>query len=236
VRDEMGRDYVTAMKDERTFGVPRLRDQVAAMLGDAYSHNYIDTEDYEKRLELVESARSRGEIFSAIADFPASMKDRYLSDEDIPGKDTESGRYNGNTGTTESRSGGAGASSGYTERYESIFSSNTVSHSQLRENRVSCSAVFGEMTIDLSTLPPGGEFHIYGKIVFGEMKIYVPENTRIVRRCQAIFSDIQVKTAPAAADGPVVYIHGTMLFGSMRIREPRRKNKIEKVISAFFSD
>ncbi len=221
----MGRDYAAVTKDVRTFGVPRLRDQVAKMLGDAYSHNYIDTEDYEKRLELVESAKCRGEIFAAVADFPVSMKDSYLSDEDIPETDTESRQYGGNT------------TAGNTERYESIFSSNTVSYSHLRENRVSCSAVFGEMTIDLSALPPGGEFHIYGKTVFGEIKIFVPENTRIVRRCQTIFSDIQVKTSPAAdAQGPVVYIHGTMLFGSVRIREPRRKNKIEKVISAFFSE
>jgi hypothetical protein len=230
----MGRDYAIAVKDERTFGVPRLRDQVAKMLGDAYSHNYIDTEDYEKRLEQVESAKSRGDVFAAVADFPVSMKDSYLSDDTIPGENAEPRRYSSHTDTEERAS--SNSPSGYAERYESLFSTNTVAYNQIRGNKVSCSAVFGDMTLDLTALPPGAEFHLYGKTVFGDMKIYVPENTRIVRQCQAVFSDIQVKNVPSADGGPTVYIHGTMLFATVRIHGPRRKNKIEKVISAFFSE
>ena len=53
------------------FGLPKMREKVLDMLGNAYSNNDLDIEEYEKRLAAAHKAQSIDELKNVIYDFPA---------------------------------------------------------------------------------------------------------------------------------------------------------------------
>ncbi len=57
----------------RAFGVPRRREEIIALLKEAYTHNDLEQLELERRLELAEEARTIEELEALIADFPSPI-------------------------------------------------------------------------------------------------------------------------------------------------------------------
>ena len=70
-----------ARPEGRTYGVPRRRDEIITLLGEAYAQNDLDQSDFERRLELAEGARTIEELQEIIADFPSTVVDRNTTPE-----------------------------------------------------------------------------------------------------------------------------------------------------------
>ncbi len=234
----MARRYCVTTNDRRTFGVPRLREQVSKMLAEAYAQNYIDSDDYEDRLAQVQTAKNRGEVFRPVSDFPDYMLRTYLAKEAEPGGDPEGGgaaRPQGSTDTREREQPSSQPVFDENATHTAVFSSTDIPFHQIGSDRVSVFSLFGETRIDLSGLLPSEDFHVYAKAVFGEVKIQVPENAQIVRHCQTLFGEVKIRTAPPQGPGPVVHLHGILLFGSVRVSGPKLKNRITRAFSSLFS-
>lgn len=55
----------------RVFGVPKRRQEIIGLLTEAYARDYLEQDEFERRLERVERARTIEELEAVIADFPA---------------------------------------------------------------------------------------------------------------------------------------------------------------------
>ena len=59
--------------DGRVFGVPRKRQEIIELLTEAYARDYVEQDEFERRLERAERARTIEELEKIIADFPPGI-------------------------------------------------------------------------------------------------------------------------------------------------------------------
>lgn len=65
-------DYQGSFKPQpgTAFGLPKKREQVITILGDAFAENNLEVDEYERRLEIAHNAKSLEALRNAIHDFP----------------------------------------------------------------------------------------------------------------------------------------------------------------------
>lgn len=88
--------------------------------------------------------------------------------------------------------------------------------------RVPVFALFGTVELDLrEAILQRRHIVIDSNVLCGRVRLLVPEGVHVDVTGRTILSTSQVRVRPAG-DGPVIEISGTMLFGSVQARSPRR--------------
>lgn len=214
----------------RVYGLPKKREQVIAMLSEAYARDDLDQAEFERRLELAERAGTIEDLEALTADFPP--------DAVIHG---------------EAPAGAAPLSEGELEREIARLDGLAaprrtllvgdlhvdVPPSSVRVLRIV--SVFGDSTVDLralSGLP--GAFLLKVASFAGDTKVLVPRGTRVHLRVMSLAGDQSIgrpgrgffariakgiqdvlgkPETPAAPPGPALVVNGFKVFGDVKVIE-----------------
>jgi hypothetical protein len=183
---------------ELVIATPPARDAAIATLQEHYARNHVDVEEFERRVVMVESARTQPEIERALAGLPVLA-------------DVERALVRAGRTTTSMRA---------------LFSNIDRRGEHRVPSLVKCAAIFGNIDLDLSTAVLGtGETEIQARAVFGNVTIHVPEGLRVECEGAAIFGTVTELHAGAASlkDDRVVRVRGTAVFGTVDIVVVKRQ-------------
>ena len=91
--------------------------------------------------------------------------------------------------------------------------------------RVPLIAVLGTVELDLRTaVLQRRHVVIDAQVLGGRLQLLVPEGVRVHVTGRTVMCTRDVRLRPPAGDdGPVIEVRGTMVFGSVRARNPRRR-------------
>lgn len=161
------------------FGLPKMREKVIDMLGNAYSSNDLDIEEYEKRLAIAHNSQSVDELKNVIYDFPevgtlfpAVAKTSLFSSRS-------------HTGLTTSKADSS---------FLNIVGNKEISAYDISSPTIEVISLIGDTVLDLRDI--GSKFtHLkietYGAI--GNLKIRVPANAQVKKNIFVFIGNLTQK-------------------------------------------
>lgn len=180
----------------RTYGVPRLREQVLRRLAEAYADNNLDLEEYEKRVGRAEQARTVEELQGVLADFEAPPS---------PGPSPAGGPPRGDP-----------------EVIFSLLGDREIAAGQIEGGSVNLFTVIGDTRLDLSSLRGGETLTVTSVSVIGDTRLLVPPGTVVVRRCLALIGGFKRKKGrePSSGTAPAtIILQGFKVIGDVIVTE-----------------
>lgn len=147
------------------FGLPKMREKVLDMLGNAYSSNDLDIEEYEKRLALTHNAQSIGELEQVIYDFP-EVENLFPA---VP-----------KSSIFPSQFGSALANRGQESSFVNIIGNKQISSFDISEPNIELITGIGEAVIDLRDI--GSKFthiKVSNYSMIGNLLIRLPANAQL---------------------------------------------------------
>lgn len=160
------------------FGLPKMREKVLDMLGNAYSNNDLDIEEYERRLPLAHNAQSLDELEEVIYDFP-EVKTLFPS---VPKSSIfPTSRTNSNLATH-----------GKESSFVNIIGNKQISSFDISEPNIELISGIGENMIDLRDI--GSKFtHISIKnySMIGTLLIRLPANAQLKNNMTTVIGSFQ---------------------------------------------
>lgn len=210
--------------EERSLiGISKLaRQKVIDRLQFAYANDYLDQDDFEKRLDLATNTRNRDILAELVDDIPEigqHPNKAHAPAAPFSGVDVNRGEV------TES------------EKIISIFSGAVRKGKWHPPRHLRIVAVMGGIELDFSEaiMPPGGtEIEVF--CVMGGLDIRVPEGIHVDARPVAIMGGVDNHAHYTAnPGGPTVKIRGFVFMGGVDIKPPR-KQYFRKFLNSMFSD
>jgi hypothetical protein len=162
-----------AGREGRVFGVPRRREQIVALLSEAYARNDLEQAEFERRLERAEGARTIEELEALVADFPSDATERSAGRSPSEGSAAMSGK---DLEREISNLDGMAAPTRF-----NLLGDLHVSVMPSEPRVLRAVSVLGDTKVDLrglSGLP--GAFLLKVATLLGDTKIYVPRGTKVV--------------------------------------------------------
>jgi hypothetical protein len=199
------------------------RDRAIAALSDAFAHDVLDVEEFERRVTVAHTSEASAEILALIADLPSSTDAIARVPVALaPAEPTTIGEAAA-TQTMYAIMGGVDRRGAWTvpQRWRVI-------------------AMMGGAQLDLREARfPAGVIDLEVKAVFGGVQIIVPPGLAVEVHGTAIMGGFQnVNRAPAHPDpdAPLLRVHGIAIMGGVDIhmrlpgendRAARRRQRIE---------
>jgi hypothetical protein len=199
------------------------RDRAIAALSDAFAHDVLDVEEFERRVTVAHTSEASAEILALIADLPASTDAIARVPVALaPAEPTTIGEA-ATTQTVYAIMGGVDRRGAWTvpRRWRVI-------------------ALMGGAQLDLREARfPAGVIDLEVKAVFGGVQIIVPPGLAVEVHGTAIMGGFQnVNRAPAHPDpdAPLLRVHGIAIMGGVDIhmrlpgendRAARRRQRLE---------
>jgi hypothetical protein len=199
------------------------RDRAIAALSDAFAHDVLDVEEFERRVTVAHTSEASAEILALIADLPASTDAIARVPVALaPAEPTTIGEA-ATTQTVYAIMGGVDRRGAWTvpRRWRVI-------------------AMMGGAQLDLREARfPAGVIDLEVKAVFGGVQIIVPPGLAVEVHGTAIMGGFQnVNRAPAHPDpdAPLLRVHGIAIMGGVDIhmrlpgendRAARRRQRLE---------
>ena len=161
------------------FGLPKMRARALDRLARAYAEDDLDLAEYERRTASANAAASVDQIVDLMRDVP----------------DFDLGSY----GSTASRSTSPTATSGgqpaeftpsETETRVQVLGDQNYEIADLPGGGLSIVTILGDSTVDLSGIEPGRTVRIGGFALLGDLKVIVPQGTRISTKQITILGDV----------------------------------------------
>jgi Domain of unknown function (DUF1707)/Cell wall-active antibiotics response 4TMS YvqF len=187
------------------------RDHVAQLLNQAFAEGRLSPEEHADRLESVYTAKTLGELRPLVSDLPVNFappSSGMVADE-------PQGRAN------------LPFAPKATDNVTAVFGENKRAGRWLVRNGLTAQACFGSVELDLTeAVLEQREVTITANVLFGEVKIRVPEGVMLIDEGSAIFGSRKLSGFGATEFGPetpVVRIRGFVLFGNVEAKRPRRK-------------
>lgn len=188
------------------FNLNEEKDKLAEKLAEQFSQNIIDMEEYERILEYINKIETKKEV---------NIIEKIMKENNIEGKRLTADKNNDIITPEEN------------EKHLTVFSETSSYIKSLNGNGGEHSCYFGENKIIVENLPKGRTL-LNVKSVFGETKIIIAENIKIINRIIPVFSEIAepaVKTDGDDDDLPELYITGKAIFGEVKIKRMDEYNK-----------
>ena len=217
----------------RTYGVPRRRQEIIEMLGEAYARNDLEQDEFERRLELAEQAQTIEELEAVVADFPSGGSTRsgvpteqtHLKPMEKVELERRLEKLDGMTAPT---------------RFNFIGDLHiTAAPAEPKVLRTVC--IIGDTKVDLRPLSGmPGVFLIKIVSLIGDTRIHVPRGTPVEFRALSLIGDRRRSSKgegflsrlartitgasekadkPALPPGPTVVVTGFKLIGDMTVVE-----------------
>jgi len=173
------------------------REKVVARLSDAFAHDRLNIEEFERRLTLAHERDTLASIAQLVDD---------LAETD-----------------GEARAQALAHASDFPEHQKiaAIFGSNQFSGPQPLPHRLQVKAIFGGAQVDLrDAIFPDGVVEMEVKAVFGGVQIIVPPTLAVECHGVAILGGFEsLNRAPANSDAssPLLRVRGRVVFGGVQI-------------------
>jgi Cell wall-active antibiotics response 4TMS YvqF/Domain of unknown function (DUF1707) len=199
------------------------RDRAIAALSDAFAHDVLDVEEFERRITVAHTSEASAEILALIADLPASTDAIARVPVALAPAEPETIGEAAATQTVYAIMGGVDRRGAWTvpRRWRVI-------------------AMMGGAQLDLREARfPAGVIDLEVKAVFGGVQIIVPPGLAVEVHGTAIMGGFQnVNRAPAHPDpgAPLLRVHGIAIMGGVDIhmrlpgendRAARRRQRLE---------
>lgn len=155
-------------KSAQKFGVPKARDRVLEALSQAYVDRQLETDDYEKRVELAYKARTLDDLEDAVYDFP--NRSQIIQ---RPQQQYASPRRNSNT---------AFPSQGPQETVVTVIGDRKLSEIDFDNHPVHVIHGIGDLTVDLRSIKDGQHIELNQFSLIGDTKILVPSGMQVRRK------------------------------------------------------
>jgi hypothetical protein len=176
---------------------PAARDQAIARLQDHYAQNDIDVDDFERRVEVAEDARTTEQLQAALRGLPTPPSQALVVAE-------RAGQL-----TTSVRA---------------LLSSTERKGRWRVPSRVVVRATLGSVELDLVEAQVEGEVDIEVRATFGSVRIVVPEGLAIEVNGSAVLGNFDhlVQEPASRRDRRRVRVSGRALMGSVEILVQRK--------------
>jgi hypothetical protein len=163
------------------------RDQVAALLNEAYASGRLTSPEHADRLEATYQARTMGELEPLIVDLP------------------------------KVRSSTAAAPIATEQTVNAVFSKVVKRGRWIASRHTRLSATYGALIVDLSeAVLPGREITLSISAFAAKLIIRVPPNAQVIDEVGAMFAKRQVSGDNTPdGDGPVIRVTGRVTFGKV---------------------
>jgi hypothetical protein len=206
----MSEPEVRASDDEREGTVERLRTAAGA--------GRLTLEELSDRIDAAAGARTRGELARLTEDLPAP-----------------------DAGGLALAGGAGGAATAATGGVVTAPVHNSSVFGDLRRSggwQLPASSrwrtCFGDVKLDLrEARVPAGEITIDADTVFGDVELLVPEGVVVEIRSRTLFGDVKQdagEVAPAGA--PRIVLTGGTIFGDVRVRARRLRERLAQALRA----
>ncbi len=140
------------------FGVPKTRERVLEALSAAYIDQQLETDEYEKRIELAYQARTLDELEQTVYDFP--NRDSIMQQEPRP--------FVG------------GGAQGVPQM--TLIGDRTLTHLDFGAQPLQAFQLIGDFTVDLRNVPDGSLLELQAFSLIGDMKVLVPAGMTVEQR------------------------------------------------------
>ncbi len=188
------------------------REQVATLLGTAFSEGRLTHDEYEERLEQAMTARTFDDLVPITSDL-------------VPTSPSPLPQQQPGHGFTIDRSG---SSDDERDTMIAIFGGST-RRGKWRVRRSSTAiAVFGGVDLDFTEATfESPVVEILGFWCFGGMDVTVPDGVEVRDQTAGVFGGTDISRLGAPAPGaPVIVLKGLSLFGGVSVKGPKRpKNR-----------
>ena len=173
------------------------REKVIARLSDAFAHDDLDMDEFERRLTLAHEHNSAEALRELVDDLPQAA--------------------------LEAHAQALAHASSYPEHQEiiAIFGGHQITGPRALPRRLEIKAIFGGVMLDLrDALFPDGVIDVEIKAVFGGVQIVVPPTLAVESHGVAIFGGFEgLNRAPAHPDpsSPLLRVRGRVVFGGVQV-------------------
>lgn len=178
------------------YGVPELKENVQALLQEAYGENKLSLDEYERRISIAEKAQTKLELQEVISDFPDKQRVREKK-EPLP----------------------AVESSG--DIVLSIIGDRNVDVSETEKENITALSIIGDLTIDYrkkNNLPQN--ISINHVSIIGDTVIKVPKNVKVIKNFFTLIGDVKhQKCKNSEGYDRVITLKGFKLIGDLTIIE-----------------
>ncbi len=173
------------------------REKVVARLSDAFAHDRLNIEEFERRLTLAhgrDTIASINQLVDDLAEAAGEVRPQELAHaSDVPGH----------------------------QEITAIFGGSQFSGPRPLPRRLKIRAIFGGVQVDLrEALFPNGVVEMEVKAVFGGVQIIVPPTLAVECHGVAIlggFENLNRAPANSAPSAPLLRVRGRVLFGGVQI-------------------
>ncbi|MBN1525207.1 MAG: DUF1707 and DUF2154 domain-containing protein [Spirochaetales bacterium] len=208
------------MSKELDIGISKIaRQKVIDHLKHAYAKDYLEDDDFEKRLDIATNTRNRADLIELVEDIPV---------EDInqapPAGQTQpdSALFSINRGNVPE-----------SDNFISVFSGVTRKGEWRPAKNIKSVAIMGGVDLDFSKalIPPGG-ISITIFAFMGGVDIRVPEGVNVINDGLAFMGGFENHVHGATLPGaPTIHIKGFTFMGGVEIKGPRKPNVLRRIIN-----
>lgn len=179
--------------------LPFYKEKAADILYQSEKARLIDTQERNRRMNRLKTARALAEIEPLIQDLRPGA---------APGGPAPE---RGNSPLSAP------------QQISTILGSQSRRHNWLDSNHVKVSNVLGESTLDFSAESlPSRVITLETNIVLGQVKVLVPPGMSVVAEITPVLGEVNIKKDIPARDygsNPVLRIRGAVVLGELKIRE-----------------
>jgi len=195
------------------------RDEVIDYLSAQYSHDFLNEEEFERRVGLAHDASQINGLVSVVLDLPGSqglinrITAPAVRGEQTPPAQTARPAYD------------SPATAGQSRSVVAIFSGSDLRGEFDVPETVNVLSVFGGSNIDLREAHlPSGDIYIHALSVFGGTNVIVPEGVNVEVRGIGIFGGFShSRRAQKYDNAPRIIVDGVAFFGGVDVKVARRR-------------
>lgn len=189
------------------------RDQVATLLSHAYAEGRITHDEHDERLDAAMRAKT-------FADLVPLTSDLVPLDKPLPPRAVATSPTTDSQLPVVDPSGATSAADIIT----SIFSEAKRLDQWRVRRHTQINSVFGGGKLDMrNAIFDDVELDLTGYMLFGDLKIIVPEGVDVRDETSAIFAETSIKGLRPRPGGPVLTLRGVLVFAEIAVRGPDHK-------------
>jgi hypothetical protein len=193
---------------KRRYGVPEYRDKISACLETAYAENNLELAEYEKRLDLANSAESIEELDALVHDFPENRRPGALAPAEISDEESSDAKI-------------------------VILGDQHLTAEDFCGKEIKTISIIGDVNIDIRRFrnsPEPVRIKIYSLI--GDTRVIIPRGMKVKNRVKNLLGDYElVRNRPGdqppeqQEDQGFCILEGFNLLGDISIQEEGSRKK-----------
>ncbi|WP_152365489.1 DUF1707 SHOCT-like domain-containing protein [Microlunatus speluncae] len=193
------------------------REQVATLLGTAFSEGRLTHDEYEERLEQAMTARTFDDLVPITTDLVPITTDLVpTTPSPLPQQQPDHGFSIDRSGSTDER-----------DTMIAIFGGSTRKGKWRVRRSSTAIAVFGGVELDFREATfESPVVEILGLWCFGGMDVLVPDGVEVRDQTAGVFGGTDISRLGDPVPGaPVIVLKGLSLFGGVSVKGPKKSKK-----------